>query len=78
MTAASESFSLISALALYHRIKEVGKNSVFFEAFERSIRYLIKCTEHDSVTKLEVSDESLRGAVSRQQLDHVVHCLTSP
>ena len=64
MTAASESFSLIGALALYHRIKGVGKTSVFFESSERSIRYLIKCTEHDSVTKLEVSDESLRGAVS--------------
>ena len=78
MTAASESFSLIGALALYHRIKGVGKVSVFIESSERSIRYLIKFTEHDSVTKLEVSDESLHGAVSRQRIDDVVHYPTSP
>ena len=78
MTAASESFSLIGALALYHLIKGVGKTSVFFESSERSILYLIKFTEHDSVTKLEVSDENLRGAVSQQRLDHVVHYPNSP
>lgn len=78
MTAASVSFSLTGALAPYHRMKGVGQTSVFFESSERSMRYLIECTEHDSLTKLNVSDESLQGAVSRQRLDHMVHYPTSP
>ena len=40
-TAASESFSLTDALALYHRLKSTGKTNLFFESSERSIRYLI-------------------------------------
>ena len=55
-TAASDSFSLTDALALYHRLKGTGKTSLFFESSERSIRYLIECLGHDSLTLLEVSD----------------------
>ena len=54
--AASDSFSLTDALALYHRLKGTGKTSLFFESSERSIRYLIECLGHDSLTSLEVSD----------------------
>ena len=39
-----------------HRLKGTGKTSLFFEASERSIRYLIDCLGHDSLTSLEVSD----------------------
>ncbi len=53
---ASDSFSLTDALALYHRLKGTGKTSLFFESSERSIRYLIECLGHDSLTSLEVSD----------------------
>ena len=53
---ASDSFSLTDALALYHRLKGTGKTSLFFESSERSIRYLIECLSHDSLTSLEVSD----------------------
>jgi len=55
-TAASDSFSLTDALALYHRLKGAGKTKLFFESSERSIRYLIECLGHDSLTSLEVSD----------------------
>ena len=55
-TIASDSFSLTDALALYHRLKGTGKTSLFFESSERSIRYLIECLGHDSLTSLEVSD----------------------
>ena len=54
--AASDSFSFTDALALYHRLKGTGKTSLFFESSERSIRYLIECLGHDSLTSLEVSD----------------------
>ncbi len=53
---ASDSFSLTNALELYHRLKGVGKTKLFFESSERSIRYLIECPGHDSLTSLEVSD----------------------
>jgi integrase len=55
-TSASDSFNLTDALALYHRLKGVGKTSLFFESSERSIRYLIQCLGNDSLTSLEVSD----------------------
>ena len=55
-TVAVDSFSLTDALALYHRLKGTGKTSLFFESSERSIRYLIECLGHDSLTSLEVSD----------------------
>ena len=51
-----DSFSLTDALALYHRLKRTGKTGLFFESSERSIRYLIECLGHDSLTSLEVSD----------------------
>ena len=54
-TVAADSFSLTDALALYHRLKETGKTSLFFESSERSIRYLIECLRHDCLTSLEVS-----------------------
>ena len=54
--AASDSFCLTDALALYHRLKGTGKTNLFFESSERSIRYLIECLGHDSLTSLEVSD----------------------
>ena len=46
--AASDSFSLTDALALYHRLKGTAKTHLFFESSERSIRYLIECLGHDS------------------------------
>ena len=55
-TVAADSFSLTDALALYHRLKGTGKNSLFFESLERSIHYLVKCLGHDSLTSFEVSD----------------------
>ena len=54
--AASDSFCLTDALALYHRLKGTGKTNLFFESSERSIRYLIECLGHDSLTSLKVSD----------------------
>ncbi len=65
-TATSDSLSLTDALALYHRLKGTGKTSLFFESSERSIRYLIECMGHDSLTSLEVSDAG-RFRVSRAQ-----------
>ena len=77
MTATSESLSLTGTLALYQRMKGVGKTSVFFESSERSMKYLIECMKHDSLTTLEVLDKSLHGAVSQQRRDHMVHYPTS-
>ena len=54
--AASSSFSLTDALALYHRLKGASKTNLFFESSERSIRYLIECLGYDKLTSLEVSD----------------------
>ena len=54
--AASSSFSLTDALALYHRLKGTGKTRLCFESLERSIRYLIECLGDDSLTSLKVSD----------------------
>ena len=48
----ADSFSLTDALALYHRLKGTGKTNLFFESSERSIRYLIDCLGHDSLTSL--------------------------
>ena len=53
---ASASFGLTDALALYHRLKGTGKTRLCFESSERSIRYLIECLGHDSLTSLKVSD----------------------
>ena len=78
ITAASESFSRSDALALYCRMKGVGKTSLFFGSSERSMKYLIECTEHNSLTTLELSDESLNGAVSQQGRVHMVHYPTGP
>ena len=44
------------ALALYHRLKGKGKTKLFFEASERSIRYLSQCLGHENLTALEISD----------------------
>ena len=55
-TVAADSFSLTDALALYHRLKGTGKTSLFFGSSERSIRYLIECIGHESLTSLEASD----------------------
>ena len=77
MTAASESFSLTGALALHCRMKGVGKTSLFFESSELSMKYLIECMKHNSLTTLEVLDKSLHGAVSQQRRDHMVHYPTS-
>ena len=48
--AASSSFSLTDALALYHRLRGAGKINLFFVSSERSTRNLIQCLEHDSLT----------------------------
>ena len=55
-TAASYSLSLTDSLALYHRLKGIGKTSLFFESLKRSIRYLIECLGHDTLTSLDMSD----------------------
>ena len=55
-TTVSDTFSLTDALALYHRLKGTGKTRLYFESSERSIRNLIQCLGHDSLTSLEVSD----------------------
>ena len=53
---ASYSLSLTDSLALYHRLKSIGKTSLFVESLKRSIRYFIECLGHDSLKSLEVSD----------------------
>jgi hypothetical protein len=57
---ASDDFSLMDALILYHRLKGGGKTKLFFESSERGIRYLIYCVDHDSVTAVEGSTGSDR------------------
>jgi len=52
----AKSFSIREALALYHRLKGVGKTKLFFESSERSMRYLIDCLGHDDLAALEISD----------------------
>tara|TARA_B100000963_G_scaffold186724_1_gene162405 strand:- start:214 stop:705 length:492 start_codon:yes stop_codon:yes gene_type:complete len=46
ITAASDSFSLTDALALYHRLNGKGNTSLLCEASDRSGGYLIKCISH--------------------------------
>ena len=41
--------------------ESASKTSLFFESSERSIRYLIECLGHDSLTSLEVSDVGRLG-----------------
>ena len=48
--------SLPEALALYQRLKGADKTKLFFEGSERSIRYLIDCVGHESLTDLVSSD----------------------
>ena len=55
-TVTSDSFSLTDALALYHRLNGIGKTSLFLVSSERSIRYLMECLGHDSLTSFAVSD----------------------
>ena len=55
-TICSKSFSLIEALALYHRLKGGGKTKLFFESSERSMRYLTDCLGHEDLAALEISD----------------------
>ena len=48
--------SLSDALALYQRLKGMGKTKLFFEVSNRSIRYLIDCVCHDNINRLEPAD----------------------
>ena len=48
--------SLSDALALYHRLKGKGKNQLFYDVSNRSIRYLEECLEHKNLLDLELSD----------------------
>ena len=48
--------SLSDALALYQRLKGMGKTKLFFEVSNRSIRYLIECVGHDNINGLEPAD----------------------
>jgi hypothetical protein len=48
--------SLSDALALYQRLKGMGKTKLFFEVSNRSIRYLIECVGHDKINGLEPAD----------------------
>ena len=54
--AAGHHLSLPEALALYQRLKGADKRKLFFEGSERSIRYLIDCVGHQSLTDLVPSD----------------------
>ena len=54
--ASHDMFTMSDALALYHRLKGKGKTNLFFEASERSIRYLSQCLGHENLTALEISD----------------------
>ena len=54
-TISAKSFSLIEALALYHRLKGGGKTKLFFESSERSMRYLTDCLRHEDLAALEIS-----------------------
>ena len=54
--ASHDTFTMSDALALYHRLKGKGKTQLFFEASERSIRYLSECLGHENLTTLEMSD----------------------
>ena len=49
-----KTLKLSKALEIYHRLK--GKTKLFFEASERSIRYLTDCLGDDELTTLKVSD----------------------
>ena len=49
-------FSLSDALALYHRLRGNGKNQLFYDVLNRSIRYLAEYLEHDDLSNLEISD----------------------
>ena len=42
----AKTFSITDALALYQRLKGVGKTKLFFESSERSMRYLSDCLGH--------------------------------
>ena len=43
--------TLSNALALYHRLKGVGRSKLFFETSERNIRYLKECNSYPRVVK---------------------------
>jgi integrase len=49
-------FSLSDGQALYHRLKGNGKNQLFYDVSNKSIRYLAECLEHDNLSNLEISD----------------------
>ena len=48
--------TLSDALALYQRLKGIGKSKLFFEVSNRSIRYLVECVGHDNINGLEPVD----------------------
>ena len=48
--------SLSDALALYHRLKGKGKNQLFYDVSNRSIRYLEECLGHKNLSDLEIFD----------------------
>ena len=48
--------TLSNALALYHRLKGVGKSKLFFESSERNVRYLKECVGHQSLCDLDIAD----------------------
>jgi hypothetical protein len=52
----SNHFSLSDALAPYHRLKGTGKNQLFYDVSNRSIRYLAECLKHNNLSDLEISD----------------------
>ena len=43
---ASKDIRINDILGLYHRLKGAGKNKLFFEGSDRSIRYLVECVGH--------------------------------
>ena len=48
--------TLSNALALYHRLKGVGKSKLFFKSSERNIRYLKECVGHQNLGDLDIAD----------------------
>ena len=51
--------SFSDALALYQRLKGMGKSNLFFKVSTRSIRYLQECLGHNKIVNLKPADAGL-------------------
>ena len=48
--------SILDSLAIYQKLKGVGKNKLFFQGSARCVRYLIECIGHTNLSELAPSD----------------------